>query len=489
LALITTSSLSLEARVDLGVPSRSMPGRDDRIQLVGLDVGSTTSRVALASARVIHSAVTGRPELGQIEERLRTEPARTPFRGDALDQAALLALVDDALAAGGATPGAFFGGGALLTGLAARASNAAAVVDALRARVGDAVVATANDPRLEAWLAFHGNVGALSRGAPDRFVLNLDIGGGTTNAALGRAGEVVSTGWMWIGARHVEVEPGSHRVVRCSPEARRTMQRLGFDKHAGDVLSPRELGRLLDAWIAVLESAVTGDPRASVDELVPARVALPAERDLIDLAFSGGVGELVYRILSGQALPPTTAYGDLGIELAQRIASSPVLGARVLVPDGRGRATVYGLLRHQTQISGATVFLPSHPRCPEGDLPILGSLPAGVPADELARLLALAQVARPAGAIVVRGPLDQPSVRDLGRALGAALRALLAPAPLVVLIEQDLAKALGGYASEWGRCPLPLVVLDEVCPGGAELVRIGAPHGEIVPLSFFRLGG
>jgi hypothetical protein len=39
-----------------------MPGRDDRIQLVGLDVGSTTSRVALASARVIRSAVTGRPE-------------------------------------------------------------------------------------------------------------------------------------------------------------------------------------------------------------------------------------------------------------------------------------------------------------------------------------------------------------------------------------------------------------------------------------------
>lgn len=466
-----------------------MPGRDDRIQLVGLDVGSTTSRVAIASARLFHSAATGRPELGQIEERLRTEPARTPFRGDALDQEALLALVDDALAAGGATPGAFFGGGALLTGLAARALNAAVVVDALRARVGDAVVATAGDPRLEAWLAFHGNVGELSRGAPDRFVLNLDIGGGTTNLAVGRAGEVVSTGWMWIGARHVEVEPGGHRFVRCSPEARRTMQRLGFDKRTGDVVSRRELGLLLDAWIAVLEGAVTGDPRPSVDELVPARVMLPAERNQIDLAFSGGIGGLVYDILSGQALPPTTAYGDLGIELAQRIASSPVLGAHVLVPEGRGRATVYGLLRHQTQISGATVFLPSHLRCPTGDLPILGSLGADIDAGELARLLALAQVARPAGAIVVRGPLDGRSIRDVGRALGAALRALPNLVPLVVLIEQDLAKALGGYASEWGRCPLPLVVLDEVSPRGAELVRIGEPHGDVVPLSFFRIGG
>lgn len=469
-----------------------MPARDDRVQLVGLDVGSTTSRVAIADARVIHGAATGRPELGQIEERLRTEPARTPFRGDALDREALLRLVDDAIAAGGATPGAFFGGGALLTGLAARASNAAAVVDALRARVGDAVVATAGDPRLEAWLAFHGNVGALSRGAPDRFVLNLDIGGGTTNLAVGRAGEVVSTGWMWIGARHVEVEPGKHRLVRCSPEARRTMQRLGFDKHAGDELSPGELGRLLDAWLAVLESAVTGDPRALGDELVPARILLPAERDRIDLALSGGVGGLVYDILAGQALPTTTAYGDLGIELAQRIASSAVLGERVLVPAGRGRATVYGLLRHQTQISGATVFLPSHPPCPTGDLPIIGSLGGslggGIADGELARLLALAQAARPAGAIVVRGPLDARAIRELGRTLGAALRAIPDAVPLVVLTEQNLAKALGGYASEWGRCPLPLIVLDEVFPRGAELVRIGAPHGDVVPVSFFGMG-
>jgi ethanolamine utilization protein EutA len=521
-----------------------MPARDDRIQLVGLDVGSTTSRVAIADARVLHGAATGRPELGQIEERLRTEPARTPFRGDALDQEALLRLVDDAIAAGGATPGVFFGGGALLTGLAARAPNAAAVVDALRARVGDAVVATAGDPRLEAWLAFHGNVGALSRGAPDRFVLNLDIGGGTTNLAVGRAGEVVSTGWMWIGARHVEVEPGGHRLVGCSPEARRTMQRLGFDKQAGEVLSPRELGLLLDAWLAVLEDAVTGDPRALGDEFVPARVVLPAARDRIDLAFSGGVGGLVYDILAGQELPTTTAYGDLGIELAQRIASSAVLGERVLVPVGRGRATVYGLLRHQTQISGATVFLPNHQRCPTGDLPIVGSLgrspdgslggslggPLGRSLDgslvgslggslggprggslggslagplgdslsdslgpsfaagELARLLALAQAARPAGAIVVRGLLDGRAIRELGRALGAALRAIPDAVPLVVLTEQNVAKALGGYASEWGRCPLPLIVLDEVFPRGAELVRIGAPHGNVVPVSFFGMG-
>jgi ethanolamine utilization protein EutA len=470
--------------------------REGQVLLVGLDIGSTTSRIAIADAHLLRSGGAGRPELGQLEERLRTEPARTPFRGDALDEAALLALVDGALAEAGAAPGTFFGGGALLTGLAARAPNAAAVVDALRPRVGDAVIATASDPRLEAWLAFHGSVGELSRGAPERFVLNLDIGGGTTNLAVGRAGEVVATGWMWIGARHVEVEPGGHRIVQCSPEARLVMRRLGIDPRPGDALSPPELERLLDAWLAVLEGALTGEPPSAAGDgagdLVPAPIALPAEPDRIDIAFSGGVGGLVYDALSGATLPPTTTYGDLGIELARRIARSPVLAsrARVLLPGGRGRATVYGLLRHQTQLSGATLLLPSHPRCPTGDVMIVGSIAAAAAGpDELARLVALAQAARPAGAITVRGPLDGRAVRDLGRALGAALRAHPAPTPLVVLIEQNLAKALGGYATEWGHRPLPLIVLDEVAPRGAELVRIGEPREGVVPLSFFRLGG
>jgi ethanolamine utilization protein EutA len=464
-------------------------GHDDRVQLVGLDIGSTTTRVAVADARLLHSVATGRAEFAQIDERLRTGPARTPFRGDALDEDSLLALVDSALAAAGAAPGSFFGGGALLTGLAARAPNASAVVGALRSRVGSAVVATASDPRLEAWLAFHGNAGALSRASPERFLLNLDIGGGTANLAVGRAGEVLSTGWMWIGARHVQVEPGTYRMLSCSPEARLTLKHIGLDARMGDTLSPADLGVLVDTWVGIIESALTGKSSRLVDELVPARVVLPASREEIGLAFSGGVGSLLYDVLAGRPLPTTTAYGDLGIELAQRLAASPVLMERVVVPESLGRATVYGLLRHQTQVSGATIFLPAGLPLPTGDLPILGSIGPGDGNEQLRALLELAQAARPAGCIVVRGSLDGPgTLRTFGRALGAALREAGGAVPLTVIIEQNVAKALGGYASDWGRAPLPLVVLDEVTPGDAELMRMGEPRGGFVPLSFHRMG-
>jgi len=54
------------------------------------------------------------------------------------------------------------------------------VMDAVRRRLGDAFIATADDPCLEAWLAFHGSCAALSRAQPHTPILNLDIGGGTT---------------------------------------------------------------------------------------------------------------------------------------------------------------------------------------------------------------------------------------------------------------------------------------------------------------------
>src|SRR5205814_3577070 len=110
----------------------------------------------------------------------------TPFQGDdQIDLGVLEGLLDTWLAAGHVQASELFGGGALLTGLTAQKENASALVRLIRRRLGDALVATADDPCLESWLAFMGSCAELSRQHPDRNILNLDIGGGTTNIALG----------------------------------------------------------------------------------------------------------------------------------------------------------------------------------------------------------------------------------------------------------------------------------------------------------------
>ena len=53
--------------------------------LAGLDVGTTTTSLMAASARLVRNCVTGRNELGDVVPLFRPEPVFTPFRGELLD--------------------------------------------------------------------------------------------------------------------------------------------------------------------------------------------------------------------------------------------------------------------------------------------------------------------------------------------------------------------------------------------------------------------
>ena len=458
-----------------------------KVTLAGIDVGTTTTRLSIAEARVARREGEGRVAIGEIEERLAGGPARTPFDGTALDVARLFALVDGWVENAGAP--ALFGGGALITGLAARAPNAALVTEGLRTRLGDAVIAVADDPRLEAWLAFQGSAGGHARAHPNETLVNLDIGGGTTNVAVGRGGEVLGTGCLWIGARHVEVAPGSYRVTRCSPEGEALLAALGIAKGPDDVLADDEVAAVVDALVRLLEAAAEGQ-RAPFEDgigrtLVDASFSWPRSAVAGSVALSGGVGELVHAIRAGQALPGTTHFGDLGIDLAQRIARSPILASRCLAPANAGRATVLGLLRHATRVSGATVFLGAPERLPLGDLPIVGTLPTGASVEQVRPLLTLAAASRAGGCLAITGAIQGPAaLRALGEVLAAALEAVPVDRPIVLLVADDVGKALGGYVTAWGRAPRALFVLDETAPGDAHFVHVGRPAGGFVPLSF-----
>jgi ethanolamine utilization protein EutA (predicted chaperonin) len=86
---------------------------------------------------------------------------------------------------------------------------------------------------------------------------------------------------------------------------------------------------------------------------------------------------------------------------------------------------------------------------------------------------------------VVRGAIGgHAALRALGGALAAALEGFPADLPLVVLVAEDVGKALGGYATAWGRAPRALYVLDGAAPGDARFVHVGRPAGGFVPLSF-----
>lgn len=468
------------------------------VSLIGLDFGTTTTSAVVAAANLARNVATNRVEFSDFRETFRSDLVWTPFLGDRLDLGRLRTLLDNWLETAALSGHPIFGGGALLTGLAAQTSNASGLVELVRERLGEALVARADDPRFESWLAFMGSCGALSTAAPRTPILNLDIGGGTTNLALGLRGEVLATGSMFVGARHVRVEPGTYRIVSLSRYARQMFAELAIHQQPGDELGAGEVARIMDFYGRLLTAACEGNverlpgsaSREHIQEPFPLpRLAAGLEQTAVTV--SGGVGALVYAHLRGEPWPPTTHYGDLGIDLARwLVGESPWSGDfERFIPEHGGRATVYGLLRHSTQVSGATLFLTDPGVLPLLDVPILGTLSPESNDAELRRLIDLTQRAPHGGALLLDASAAATSLPTFSRRIAALVRARNSPVlrPMVILMALNAGKVFGQYATEWGRLPLSLVVVDEVSAPDARFVQLGRLQGQYIPVSFYGL--
>lgn len=464
----------------------------DSVQLWGVDFGSTTCSAAAAAARLVRGAG-GRIEVGEVEVYYQSPITFTPFVGPDLDLEAAGALLCTWLRDGAMDPGRLLGGGALVTGLAARCGNASGLAALLRSRLGPCILTTTEDPCLESWVAFMASCAELSRASPERFVLNLDIGGGTTNLALGRGGSVLATGALHVGARHIKVRPDSFTITALSEHAKVLLRHAGIEKRIGDSLIPAEVERILTIQVRQIEAVVRGEA-PDLEPLIVVPLRLPEGARDVAVTVTGGVGDLVYKVLRGEALPARTAYGDLGIELACALARSPVLfpqaadPARGLTPRVPARATVYGSLLYGTEVSGTTLFLPHPEVLPLPDLPILARLGgASTDAEIEAAVRLAARCPRGACLHLVDGCVSLAQVRALASRLRGALVRCEFPRelPLVLLVTADVGKLLGSYVTEWGRAPLNLVVLDEVSDRPMAFVSLGPPREQVVPVSFY----
>ncbi len=452
--------------------------------LFGLDVGSTTCHAVAAVAQVRSRCDSGRMELCGGELCYRSQPVFTPFVGDDLDIDALAGLFDGWLAEAGLTPAQLAGGGAIVTGLAANTAQAPAVRRLVQERISAGLVATTQDPHLESWLAFFGSCAALCQADPARLFLNLDIGGGTSNLALGRGDSVLLTDVLQVGARHLRFVPGSYRLISASPVGGQRLASLGIENAIGRELSPTEVAALCRSFVAELE------------ERVVLHTDQPGRREAV-VVFSGGVGELIYQacqqldshtVAASDALPVSlspTAFGDLGGELATHILASPILARDVhsTRPQMLGRATVCGLALHNVEVSGSTLYLPDPSLLPLADLPVVATLPYTATDAELAAAFALARRAATGACIALCG-MPTASAVSLGQRLRSLLPMADAP-PVVVILDGNGGKTLGNYATDWGTRPGRLIVLDEIRVPAAQFVTLGRRRHTVVPLSFY----
>jgi ethanolamine utilization protein EutA len=303
---------------------------------------------------------------------------------------------------------------------------------------------------------------------------------------------VTDTASLFAAARHFEFQPGTYRIARLSACAENLLGHLKIGRRVGDTLASYEVDAILDFYLDLIQAAALGKPDFLVTPIarqhvqaVPKFSSPPDPNTLITL--SGGVGQLVYDHLRGQAEQSATRFGDFGGELAARIAGAPAITDRMgrLAPEGLGRATVYGLMRHSTELSGSTLYLPHPERLPLANVPLVGRFGPATSDEKLTFLLDLAAHGEPAACLQVE--LAQPTL-DVVRNLGQRLARLLAERPrppghtLVLLVPANSGKVLGNYITRWGTLEVDLIVVDEVPLGEEQFVRLGRAREGVVPL-------
>lgn len=449
------------------------------LTVLGIDIGSTTSHCIVVRGSLAKDGVErSRNRIVDTKVVYQSNVAFTPFADNTLILSEIAELFSNWNQAILQLCPTVNSTGVIVTGLAAKAENISAIKDLLRSHFPDALVITAEDPRLESWVAWHGSVGALSRAHTDHLFLNLDIGGGTTNVAVGKQGRVIATGSYFIGARHFKLI--GNRLLPC------TLLAQHFVLPAE---SPVESAtRIARHYVECLVELVFSPDRKLIQPYDQAPFTGTPSDAII--TFSGGVGELVYAADLDQRLD--FEFGDIGVILAREIIKSPLAKYRLIYQSSfQSRATAIGLGVHNTWISGSTIYVPKTTPLPITHVPILGRVHFSASASDTSSVFQNLERSRTVAIQVTGKPANHAEISSFAGSLRSAWTVRPNSELLIVLTEGNYAKVLGAYLSNWGQSSKAYVVVDELEPIDAQFVSIGRPVGHsiesTVPLSYFGL--
>jgi ethanolamine utilization protein EutA len=472
---------------------RAVWGLDNvELETVGIDIGSSTSHFMFARVHMQRLAATASSRFEVVARDVvwQSPILLTPYRSDdAIDAEQLAQFFDEGYRSAGIDRCAVDAGAVILTGEALKRRNARAIADLFASDAGKFVCASAGH-HLECAMGAHGS-GAVRLSEERRAtLLNVDIGGGTSKFSVIRAGRIVGSTALAIGARLL-VTDAQGRVLRVEEPLLEIAQDAGVTVRKGEILGAadreRLVGRMVEVLAAMIERASPGRLARKLLLTQPwagEAATIPIEA----LTFSGGVAEYLY----GRE---ACDFGDFGRELAQGIRAA--LAGRPLWDPGQGiRATVTGAAQFSVQVSGSTISIPYPERLPLRNLPVLTCAP---PADEVDPQRVTAEIR----AALTRSDLadgdrpfalafawdGSPSYARLGAfaaGIAAAVPATLANGlPLALLIDGDVGLTLGRILSRELSPKSNVIGIDGIQLKEFDYVDIGAPiePADVVPVT------
>lgn len=463
---------------------------------VGIDVGTSTTQVVFSKLQMDNAGgYFSVPRVAIVDKEVvyKSEVYMTPLKTDVLiDTEALRDIVAAEFRKAGYRPEDTDSGAVIITGESARKENSDAVLKSLSDFAGDFVVSAAG-PDMESLIAGKGS-GAWQYSMDHHCrVANLDIGGGTTNVVLFEDGETLARGCLDIGGRLICMNPQGI-ITKVSPAAAVMAQAAGVSVSVGDrcdelklTAVTRQMAAALNAYLGVGTKDIDAILRqiktsGSSDFLVPEKVQA--------VFFSGGVADLIYHESAD-----TWAYGDIGVMLGRAIRESRLFtDFQKMEPGETIRATVVGAGTYTTTISGSTITY-SDDIFPLKNIPVIKldeelqeACFAGETEPVIRRIQwALGQNDAERFILAMPGKRD-PGYTEMKRA-AAAIRQImdrvqLPGEPILLVIESDIAKAMGQMIRQQPDLKRQVVAIDSIHVEDGEYVDMGKPmmNGMVIPV-------
>ncbi|MDD3221755.1 MAG: ethanolamine utilization protein EutA [Clostridia bacterium] len=468
---------------------------ESTILSVGIDIGTSTTQVIFSRLTFKNSAgYFAVPHIAIVDKEVvyKSDIYMTPLENRVMiDGKKVRDIVAGEFAKAGYGPADTQTGAVIITGESARKENSEIVLRELSDFAGEFVVSTAG-PDLEAIIAGKGS-GARQYSVDNQCtVVNLDIGGGTTNAVLFDSGEVIGKGCLDIGGRLVKID-ASGCIEYISDSVKQIAAAEGISIEIGEEGDYNKLQRISEAMAKLLQQWLEGDMSSLLRRITtPGSTEFEYVKPIRAVCFSGGVADCIYHSPEG----PWTKYGDMGIVLGEVIRQSRLFSDfHVIEAKETIRATVVGAGSYTTSVSGSTITY-NRDVFPLKNIPVL-KLTAqeqepcfGGAEDELREKLLWMQSQSDSQQLILamKGKPD-PSYMEVKR-LAACLVSVLDDvlpegSPMVVVLECDMAKALGQMMMGLEtRHPRDVICIDSVQVDQNDFVDMGKPlvDGLVIPV-------
>lgn len=466
----------------------------EKILSVGIDIGTSTTQLVFSNITIENTASSFTvPRIKIVDKEIiyRSNIHFTPLIDQKkIDGNKVREIIASEYERAGVTVKDVKTGAVIITGDTARKENANEVLQNLSGFAGDFVVATAG-PDLESIIAGRGAGADKVSDEENAYVVNIDIGGGTSNLALFKNGELADTGCLDIGGRLIKIDLQSKKIYYIYPKIKKLAESIGVSIDVGQVADLDKIRKIAKAMVGILEESVCLKVRTPMYEELLTNKGIKDGYTIEHITFSGGVADYIY----GSDYSDPFKYGDMGVVLGEEIAKSTLVKNLKLKPAKETiRATVVGAGSHTTDISGSTITY-TEDIFPIKNLPILklssedeakGCTSIEESLREKLKWFNLENESQQV-AVAIKGP-KSPSfidIQNLSKALINGMTELLQRNyPVFIIVENDIAKVLGQTIHRQLNKSSNVVCIDSIKVENGDYIDIGSPlvNGKVVPV-------